>query len=163
MGWRRLVVSLAALITLAVAAGVFAPVSRSDAPGYAIDGLRVTPPVGAFGGMPVNSCDFAGYPDYPGCRTKTFTLTNVGSEPILFNGFGIHGGTNNAALVPLGPEWCAYLPEVGGHWALQPGASCDIGATFNAIQKGMNENELWVFHLDQFSPIAVIPLFAEGT
>jgi hypothetical protein len=87
---RLILLLAAALVALALGATVSAAASGA-ASGYTIEGLRITPPVGAFGGMPIDSCDLTGYPDYPGCRTRTFTVTNVGTENIHFVAYGVSG------------------------------------------------------------------------
>lgn len=155
---RRKVLRL--LLVLAVLAAAIAPASSSAAPGYAVEGLKIRPPLGAFGGIPVGSCDLV---TYVGCRTRTFTLDNVGDQTIRIGGYGIADlDPLIAALVPVSGA-CSSLPLVGGYWALQPGASCVIVVAFSPTQVGRMENDLHVWYLDQFDPIAVIPLFGIGT
>jgi hypothetical protein len=130
--------------------------------GFTVDGLRVRPPVGTFGGIPVRSCDLV---TYAGCKIETFTVTNVGSDPILIGGFGIADlDPGTVALVPGAPgSGCDLLPLNGGYWSLQPGASCTISAAFGPVEKGLMQGELHIWYTDQFNPIAVIPLIGVGT
>ena len=129
--------------------------------GFTIDGLKVKPTVGAFGAVPVGSCDLT---TYAGCRIKTFTLENVGSSTILIGGFGISGEDPLvAALAPGIPgSGCQFQPIVGGFWTLQPGDSCTIGVAFSPTQRGPVENVLRVWSTDEASPIAVVPLRGVG-
>jgi hypothetical protein len=151
--FRRLLIGTA-FAALAMAAGA------SASPGFAIDGLRIRPPNGAFGATAVGTCDLR---TYTGCKVKTFTVENVGSQTILIGGYGIFDlDPSIAALVPSAGE-CSSLPLVGGYWALQPGGSCVIGVAFAATEKGRMQNELHIWHTDQFSPIAVVPLSGVGT
>ena len=154
--FRRLLVLTAFAVALTV------PAAAQASSGYAVDGLRIRPAIGAFGGIPVGSCDLA---TYAGCKIKTFTVENVGSDPILIGGFGIFDpDPPTAALVGGTPgSGCEFLPLVGGYWSLQPGASCTIDVAFNPVEKGRMENELHVWYTDQFNPIAVIRLFGVGT
>ncbi|MCA1707693.1 MAG: hypothetical protein LC808_32250 [Actinobacteria bacterium] len=144
---------------LACAAALATPAAAEAASGFSVEGLKITPPVGAFGGTKVGSCDLV---TYTGCPIRTFTLTNVGAEPILIGGFGIFGLT--AALVFGSPgSGCEFLPQVGGYWSLEPGASCIISVAFSPDQRGRVENELHIWYTDQSNPIAVVPLFGVGT
>ena len=152
---RRLTVLAVSAVALAIPAAVEA------GPGYSVEGLRVKPPIGAFGGIQVGSCDLV---TYTGCKIETFTLENVGSMTIFIGGFGIFDlDPSTAALVPGAPEsGCEFLPLVGGYWALQPGESCTISVAFDPGLRGRVENELHVWYADQSSPIAVVPLFGVG-
>jgi len=128
--------------------------------GYAV-AFRITPPVGAFGATPVGTCDLV---TYEGCRIKAFTVTNVGSTTILFNGFGIEGGDPlNAALFAPGDNTCGDDISPSGSFQLLAGASCGISVAFGPTHKGLNTNNLIIWYLDQFQPIAVVPLKGIGT
>ena len=145
-----------------VAVALAIPAGAAGSPGYAIDGLRIKPPMGAFGGTQMGSCDLR---TYEGCRIRTFTLENVGSDVILIGGYGIFDADpSTAALVPGTPgSECAFLPLIDGYWGLAAGDTCTIGVAFDAGRQGRVENELHVWHTSQFSPIAIIPLFGVGT
>ena len=130
-------------------------------PGLALDGLKVRP-LASFGGVQVGSCDLA---TYAGCKIKTLTLENAGSEPIRIGGFGI-GDLDplTAALVTgLPGSGCEFLPVIDGFLTLNPQASCAVSLAFNPVVKGRNDNTLQIWSTDPSSPIAVIPLFAVGT
>lgn len=155
MSLRRLTVlaSFAAALTL--------PVAAEGSPGFTIDGLRVKPPIGAYGAIEVGSCDLT---TYAGCKIKIFELQNVGSETIAIGAYGIFDlDPSTAALVPGDATACSSLPLIGGYWALAPGASCTIGVAFATVTRGLVGNELHVWFDDQSSPIAVIPLAGVGT
>jgi hypothetical protein len=148
---------LSLLGTLAVLALALA------SPGFALDGLKVGAPVASFGAIKMGSCDLA---THAGCKTKTLTLSNVGSEPILIGGFGIRDlDPATAALVPGATNTgCEFLPVVSGQqWSLEPGQSCTIDVAFNPVVKGPTRNALYVWSTDQSNPIAVIALFGVGT
>lgn len=153
--FNRLVV----LAGVAVALTLPAPADAST--GFTVDGLRVRPPIGAFGGIPVGSCDLV---TYAGCKVKTVTVENVGSDAILIGGFGVDGVEPQVfALVPGDPvSGCDFLPLVDGYWLLEPGASCTISVAFSPVEKGRVESELHIWYTDQFEPIAVIPLIGVG-
>jgi hypothetical protein len=128
--------------------------------GYTV-AFRITPPIGAFGATRVGSCDLT---TYVGCRTKTFTVTNAGSTTILFTGFGIEGGDPlNAALFVPGDNSCGDDISPSGTFQLLPGASCGISVAFGPTHTGPNTNNLIIWYLDQFQPIAVVPLKGVGT
>jgi hypothetical protein len=151
---------LLALTALAVALTV--PAAGHATPGYTIEGLKIRPPIGSFGGIRLGSCDLI---TYAGCEIRTFTVENVGSDPILIGGFGIFDlDPSTAALLPGTPgSGCEFLPIVGGYWSLQPGASCTIGVAFSPTQKGPMKNELRIWFNDQSSPIAIVKLVGVGT
>jgi hypothetical protein len=153
--------SLRRLTVLALfAAALTLPITAAGSPGFAIDGLKIKPPIGVYGAVVVGSCDLR---TYAGCKVKTFTLHNVGAETIPIGGYGIFDlEPSTAALAPDDATRCSHLPLSGGFWALAPGASCTIGVAFTAVTTGWVENELHVWSTDQFRPIAVIPLFAVG-
>ena len=98
-------------------------------------------------------------------KIRTFTIQNVGSEPVLIGGFGLANlSSNNAALVPGAPgSGCDFLPVVGGYFSLAPGASCLISVAFGPTETGRAENELHIWYTDQLNPIAVVRLFGVGT
>lgn len=147
------------LLSLLGTLAVFALAHAS--PGFAFDGLKVGAPVASFGGIKIGSCDLA---TYAGCKIKTVTLNNVGSEPILIGGFGIRDlDPATAALVPGATNTgCEFLPVVGQQWLLEPGQSCTIEVAFNPVVKGPVNNALRVWSTDQSNPIAVIALFGVG-
>jgi hypothetical protein len=153
--------SLRRLTVLALfAAALTVPVAADGSPGFAVDGLRVKPPIGAYGAIEVGSCDLI---TYAGCEIKTFTLQNVGSETVSIGGYGIEDlDPANAALVSGEATECGRLPLIGGYWALAPGSSCTISVAFATVTKGRVEAELHVWFTDQFSPLAVIPLAGVG-
>ena len=154
--FRRLVILAAVAATFAV------PATAQASPGFTVDGLRVRPPVGAFGGVPVGSCDLV---TYAGCKILTFSVENVGSDPILIGGFDVTGSDPlTFALLPSDPEsGCGSLPIVDGYWSLQPGATCTISVAFSPVRSGLTKGELHLWFTDQFDPIAVVPLFGVGT
>jgi hypothetical protein len=159
-GW--LASTLAPLcLALALAATGFAicASAATASPGFGPAGLRVQPPVGAFGAVRVGSCDLV---SLEGCAGKTFTLTNTGTEPILFNGFGITGAEPLAfALVSGDPATgCEFLPIVNGYWSLDPGVSCLITVAFGPPSKGRFEDQLILF--SDFDVIASVPLQGIG-
>jgi hypothetical protein len=142
--------------------GTLAVFTLADAsPVFAHDGLKVGAPVASFGAIKLGSCDLA---THAGCKTKTLTLSNVGSEPILIGGFGIRDlDPATAALVPGATNaGCEFLPVVGQQWSLEPGQSCTIDVAFNPVVKGPTYNALHVWSTDQSNPIAVIALFGVG-
>jgi hypothetical protein len=149
------------LFVLALSAVAFAVPAAADAVSHPSEhGLRISPPVGAFGAIPVGSCDLA---TYAGCKIITFTVENTGSHPIAIGGFGVVAGAENAALVPGTPgSGCEFLPLVGGLWSLAPGASCRIAVVFSPTGKGHEENELRIWVTHPSDPLAVIPLFGVG-
>lgn len=153
---RRVLVLTIFTVALAV------PAATQARSGYIIDGLGIRPPIGAFGGVSVGSCDLA---THAGCKIKTFTVQNVGSDPIPIGGFGISDlDPLTFALVAGTPgSGCEFLPIVGDYWTLQPGASCTIGVALNPVEKGRMENELHIWSTDQSNPIAVLRLFGVGT
>ena len=130
--------------------------------GFSSDGLKLRTPVGSFGGTAVGSCNLA---SFAGCKIKTFTLENVGSEPIPIGGWAIGDlDPATAAVVPGTPSsGCEFLPVVGEQWSLAPGAACTISVAFSPVEKGRTENALHIWSTDQSNPIAVIPLFGVGT
>lgn len=150
------------LVFTASCAALTLPAAAEASPSYAVDGLRVQAPIGAFGGIRVGSCDLV---TYAGCKIKTFTVENLGSDSVFIGGFGISDlDPLTAALVPGAPATgCEFLPIVGGYWSLQPGASCTLSVAFNPVEKGRAENELRIWSTDQSEPIAVIPLSGVGT
>jgi hypothetical protein len=147
---------LVALIAATVAPGAAA------SPGYTIAGLKIQSPVGAFGGVPVGSCNLV---TFAGCDLRTFTVQNVSDRTISIGGFGIAAlDPVTAALAPgLPGSGCEFLPIVDGYWALVPNASCRIRVAFAPTQKGLVRNELHIWYLSQSEPIAIVPLFAVGT
>jgi Cep192 domain 4 len=153
---RTVLVGISALLT---SLAMLAPPGAARH-GYAV-AFRITPPVGAFGATPVGTCDLV---TYEGCRIKTFTVTNVGSTTILFNGYGVEGtDPQNAALVFPQENGCGNDISPSGSFQLQPGASCLISVAFGPTHKGLNTNQLTIFYPDQFTPIAVVPLKGIGT
>jgi hypothetical protein len=148
-------------LLLALIAATAAPAAAAS-PGYTIAGLKIQPPVGAFGAVRVGSCDLA---TFAGCDLRTFTVQNVGNQTILIGGFGIADlDPPTAALAPGAPgSGCEFLPVVGGYWTLAPNASCRIRVAFAPIQKGLARNELHIWYLSQSDPIAIVPLSAVGT
>ena len=145
----RLLILTALAVALAIPAGAHA------SPGYKVDGLRVHAPMGAFGGVPLGSCDLV---TYEGCKILTFSFENVGSEPILIGGFDVIGSDPLPfALLPSAPgSGCGFLP-------LQPGATCTISVAFSPIGRGLTEGELRIWYPDQSNLIAVVPLKGVGT
>ena len=131
-------------------------------PGFAQDGLKLRTPVASFGGVQTGSCDLA---TYAGCKIKTLTLENVGSEPIQIGGFQISDADPLTASLVFGlpGRGCGFLPLVDGFWTLQPGASCTLSVAFNPVVRGLNQNSLHIWSTDQSAPIAVIPIFGVGT
>ena len=149
------------IVLTALAVALTVPAAAHAVTGFTIDGLRVRPPVGTFGGTQVGSCDLV---THAGCKILTFTVENVGSDPILIGGFEV-GSTEplNVALLPSAPgSGCGSLPLVGGYWSLEPGTTCTISVTFNPTQKGRMENELHIWYTSQSDLIAVIPLIGVG-
>jgi hypothetical protein len=147
----------------AVVAAISVP-AASASPAYTITGLRVHPEVGAFGSAEVGSCTGA---TYSACVVRTFTLENVGSEPIFVVGWGISDpaefpsfGLGNTTF----PFGCDALPRVDGIGVLAPGSSCQIAAVFVPQEKGpvWGELHVWGVPFDLSAPIAVIPLFGVG-
>lgn len=136
--------------------------SAAASSGYTIAGLKIQPAIGAFGAVPVGSCNLV---TYAGCTFKTFTVKNVGSETIRIGGFAIADlDPLTAALGPSAPgSGCDFLPVVDGYWALSPDASCQITVAFSPTEKGLVRNELHIWYLDQAQPIAVVPLSGVGT
>jgi hypothetical protein len=136
--------------------------TAAASPGYTIAGLKIQSPVGAFGGVPVGSCNLA---TFAGCDLKTFTVQNVSDRTISIGGFGIADlDPVSAALAPGVPgSGCEFLPIVDGYWTLAPNASCRIRVAFAPPQKGLVRNELHIWYLSQSEPIAIVPLFAIGT
>jgi hypothetical protein len=160
--WKRPQLGRVAVVAITVLVTSFAvlvlPAGAQH--GYAV-AFRITPPVGAFGATPVGSCDLV---TYEGCRIKTFTVTNVGSTTILFNGYGVEGtDPQNAALVFPQENGCGNDISPSGSFQLQPGASCLISVALGPTHKGLNTNKLTIFYPDQFTPIAVVPLKGIGT
>ena len=131
-------------------------------PGLGLDGLKLRTPVASFGAVQTGSCDLA---TSTGCKIKTLTLENVGSEPIRIGGFGIGDADPlTASVVPGSPgSGCEFLPVVDGFWSLQQGASCTLSVAFNPVVKGRTDNSLLIWATDQSEPIAVIPIFGVGT
>jgi len=129
-------------------------------PNYAIDELRVTPPIGQFGGIKVGSCMISWL---EGCKVRTFTLTNTGSQPILFGGFGLISPIND---VSLGEVTCTLLPLVevdGQHYlSLTPSEACEISVGMATETAGRVERTLEAWYDDQFNPLLVVPLRAVG-
>ncbi len=136
--------------------------STAASPGYTIAGLKIQPGVGAFGAVPIGSCNLV---TYSGCALKTFTVENVSDVTIRIGGFAVADvDPLIAALAPSAPgTGCDFLPVVDGYWALIPGASCRITVAFSPTQKGPMRNELHIWYLDQSQPIAVVPLSGVGT
>jgi hypothetical protein len=127
--------------------------------GYAIDGLQIQPPQGAFGATPIGSCNLA---TYVGCEIRTFTLRNVGSSNIQIWGYGIYDlDPITAAMFPIIGD-CSFLPITDGYWTLQPGSSCEIAVAFAATEKGRMENELRIWFPNQSTLIGLVPLFGVG-
>jgi hypothetical protein len=154
---------IAGSLAVATAVAFAAPVAA--APNYTIDGLRVTPPIGEFGGVKVDSCHWE---TAEGCKFRTFTITNVGSEPVLFGGFGVHSPVSDVGFDPRFPdeESCEWLPlvEVGGqrYKSLAPGEACEVIVAMAPTTVGRVERTLDAFSDDQFSPILIVPLRAVG-
>jgi hypothetical protein len=148
-------------LAIAIAVAIAIPTAAA-AHAYSVPGLKISPPVGAFGSVAVGSCNLT---TYAGCELKTFTIQNVGSSTILIGGFGIATlDPLTAATVPGRPgSGCEFLPLSGSVWALAPGASCEITTALAPLQKGVVRNELHIWSGDQSSPIAVIPLLGVGT
>jgi hypothetical protein len=136
--------------------------AAAASPGYTIPGLKIQPPVGAFGGVPVGSCDLV---TYSGCDLRTFTVQNLSNRAIPIGGFGIAEiDPVTAVLAPGAPgSGCEFLPIVGGYWTLAPSGSCRIRVAFAPTQKGLARNELHIWYLSQSEPIAIVPLLAVGT
>jgi hypothetical protein len=135
--------------------------STAASPGYTIAGLKIPAGMGAFGGVPVGSCDLL---TYSGCTLKTFTVKNVGTSTIRIGGFGIADlDPLIAAIGPSAPGSCDFLPVVDGYWALTPDASCQIAVALSPTERGPVRNELHIWYLDPSQPIAVVPLSAVGT
>ena len=151
---KRLGLVVTALFAIAVP-------SAAASPGYTIAGLKIQG-VGAFGAVPVGSCNLL---TYSGCPLRTFTVKNVGTTTIRIGGFAIADvDPLTAALGPSAPgSGCDFLPVVDGYWALSPDVSCRITVTFSPIEKGPVRNELHIWYLDQSQPIAIVPLSAVGT
>ena len=149
------------VFAIALAVAVVVPAAAAGH-AYAVSGLKISPPVGAYGSVAVGSCNLT---TYAGCELKTFTISNVGSSTILIGGFGIATvDPLTAAIVPGRPgSGCEFLPLSGSFWALAPGASCQITTALAPMQKGPVRNELHIWSGDQQSPIAVIPLSGVGT
>jgi hypothetical protein len=148
-------------LLLALIAAIAAPAAAAS-PGYTIAGLKIQSPVGAFGGVPVGSCNLV---TFAGCDMRTFTVQNVSDRPIPIGGFGIAAlDPLTAALGPAVPvSGCEFLPIVDGYWTLGPNASCQIRVAFAPTQKGPVRNELHIWYLSQAEPIAIVPLSAVGT
>jgi hypothetical protein len=155
-----MVKKLAVILALMAAS----PPAASASPGYAVAGLRVQPQVVALGAAPVGSCTGSTLPD---CNSRTITLTNVGTETIAISGFGIPAPEFPSFALGLGTpaSGCEFLQLIGGHWALAPGASCDITVLFVPRERGLVRQELdvWGVPLDLSAPIAVVPLLGVGT
>jgi hypothetical protein len=149
-------------VLTALAVALTVPAAAHASPGYTIDGLRVRPPVGPFGGTQVGSCDLV---TSAGCKILTFTVENVGSDPILIGGFEVVSSDPlSVALLPSAPgSGCGSLPIVGGYWSLEPGTKCTISVISNPTQRGRIENELRLWYTSQSDLIAVIPLITVGT
>jgi hypothetical protein len=146
-------------VTLAFCAALVlaAPASASSPPSppFTVSGLSIAQPVGAFGAIPVGSCNLV---TYAGCQPKTFVLKNVGSKTIFINGFGIaNAAAGNFALAAgtVG-SGCEF------HWALFSGSSCTIGVVASPPAPGLATNNLDIWFEDQLSPIARVPLLATG-
>ena len=150
---------LALLVTLIAATA--APAATAS-PGYTIAGLKIHSPVGAFGSVPLGSCNLV---TFAGCDLRTFTVQNVSDRTISIGGFGIAAvDPVTAALGPSIPvSGCEFLPIVGGYWTLVPNASCRIRVAFAPTQKGLVRNELHIWYLSQSEPIGIVPLSAVGT
>ena len=148
-------------VLTALAVALTVPAAAHASSGYTIDGLRVRPPVGTFGGTQVGSCDLV---TYAGCKISTFTVENVGSDPILIGGFEVVSSDPlTVALLPSAPgNGCGSLPVVGGYWSLEPGTTCTISVTFNPTQRGRIVNELHIWYTSQSDLIAVIRLIGVG-
>ncbi|TMK15644.1 MAG: hypothetical protein E6G68_10685 [Actinobacteria bacterium] len=147
---RRLLVIAATVVTAAAAFGlVGVGTAGAIGPGFAIDGLRITPPVGVFGAVLSGSE-----------ADKTFTFTNMGSQAITFNAMGIANPADFAFGVLTEGTDCDALPIVDGSWSLAPGMSCTISVLFNPQSAGRSENELRLWQGSD--PIAIVPLFGIG-
>jgi hypothetical protein len=147
---------LSLFLSLMFAGSVSLFVSAASAsPGFTVAGLSVQPHVGAFGRVPATGgCDLSTLTG--GCRAKAFTFSNVGTEPILFNGMGIADASDQAwGLVTAGTD-CDLLPIVDGSWSLAPGSSCTINVLFWPNSAGHYKNELSL-SLDS-EAIAIVPL-----
>ena len=155
---KRLALLVAVTVAVTVAVFVAPAVAR---PGT-IPELKVHTPVGAFGAVPVGSCNLT---TLAGCERKTFVFENVGSTTIAIGGFGIAQlDPATAAVIPgLPGQGCEFLPIVAGFWTLAPGSSCEITVTLAPVQKGLTRNELHVWWNNPADPIAVVPLMAVGT
>jgi hypothetical protein len=151
---RRWVV---AWLVAATAVAFAAPVGA--APNFTIEGLRVTPPIGQFGGVKLGSCDLQ---FLEGCRIRTFTLSNVGSEPILISGVGVESPAQD---VTIGGSDCAELPlvEVDGqnYFSLAPGVECSATVGMAPLTVGRVERT-FVVHGEKFDRILIVPLRAVG-
>jgi hypothetical protein len=150
---RRIAASLAVAIAVAFAPPVDA------APHFAIDGLRVTPPIGQFGALKIGSCDIQ---FLEGCSVIEFTLTNVGSDPILISSIGIQSPVQD---VTIGGSDCVELPlvTVDGqlYLSLAPGEDCSVTVGMGPLFLGRVERTLEVLGY-QFNPILIMPLFVVG-
>ena len=152
-----------ALLALATAIAFAGPVGA--APNYTIDGLRVRPAIGQFGGVEVDSCNWE---TFEGCKARTFTLTAVGSEPILIGGMGVHSPVSDVGFDPRFPEEgsCGLLPqvEVDGRlfFSLAPGEACEVIIAMSPVAIGHVERTFDVQYNDQFNPILIVPLRGVG-
>lgn len=130
------------------------------------DNLRINPPTATYGRIAVDSC--LSEETLAGCKVKTFTLTNVGTEPILISGFGYSSaplpygdvGFQIPAIAPVND--CTRLPIVNLHWVLAPGATCTKTIAMNPTVTGKVEGSLVVSGLDQATVIARVPLHGIG-
>jgi hypothetical protein len=159
-GWLASTLASLCLALALAATGLAISASAATAsPGFGPAGLRVQPPVGAFGAVQVGSCDLV---SLAGCVGKTFTLTNSGEDPILFSGFGVSGTDPlTFALVSGNPATgCDFLPIVNGYFSLDPGVSCFITVVFGPPSKGRFEDQLILFR--DFDVIASVPLRGVG-
>ena len=167
---RRLLLTMLPLVLVLATA---TPVAAGDR--FVIDGLRVTPQVGNYGRIEIGSCVYEPETETTSgdCKFKTFTLTNIGTEPILMAGIG---GTshpvpfNDVSFVndisKWGPDECTRLPQVqvgeDNYWSLVPGDSCTYSLAMQPLVEGRVEGTLRAWNFDQFDPILVIPLTGIG-
>ena len=145
---RHAAVPVAAGIAAAV---VFtAPAIAGSA--FAVEGLKIKTPVGAFGAIPVGSCDLV---TLQGCELKTFEFTNIGTTTIAFDTISLEGG-NSAPVFGQPGSGCDFF------FALQPGQSCLITVAFSPATKGHVTDELRLISLSEGRLVALVPLSGTG-
>jgi hypothetical protein len=109
----RSLVFLAALL----GAVAIAPIGAATPPdSFAVDGLRVTPPILNFGAVAQGET-----------RERTFSVTNTGSEPVLFTRMGVPDGLPLLRMdfSTFGSETCP-LTGAAVPVFLQPGDTCEV-------------------------------------